>query len=66
MAQLEDLKPNTSVRGIIPDALVTVVNVQWFGCEALKLTYKNAAGKAANDLRYRDDEPRPVANTVGA
>jgi hypothetical protein len=28
------------VRGILPDAPVTVVNVQWFGSEALELTYK--------------------------
>jgi superfamily II DNA or RNA helicase len=46
------------VRGILPDALVTVVSVQWFGSEALELTYKNAAGKVANELLYRHDEPR--------
>ncbi len=28
---LEDLHPNTVVRGILPDAQVTVINVQWFG-----------------------------------
>lgn len=55
---LEDLKPNASVRGILPDCLVTVVNVQWFGSEALKLTYKDPAGKVANELLYRHDEPR--------
>lgn len=37
--KLEDLQPNASVRGILPDALVAVVNVQWFGSEALELTY---------------------------
>jgi superfamily II DNA or RNA helicase len=46
------------MRGIVPDALVTVVNVQWFGSEALELTYKTAAGKVANELLYRHDEPR--------
>lgn len=35
--RLEDLQPNAIVRGILPDALVTVVNVQWFGSEALEL-----------------------------
>ncbi len=58
MCKLEDLKPNASVRGILPDALVTVVNVQWFGSEALELTYKNSAGKVANELLYRHDESR--------
>jgi SNF2 family DNA or RNA helicase len=58
MSRLEDLQPNAAVRGILPDALVTVVSVQWFGSEALELTYKTSAGKVANELLYRHDEPR--------
>ncbi len=58
MAALEQLLPNTAIRGIIPDALVTVVSVQWFGSEAIELTYKTATGKVANELLYRHDEPR--------
>jgi len=38
MSKLEELRPNAAVRGILPDALVTVVSVQWFGSEALELT----------------------------
>ena len=56
--KLEDLQPNAAVRGILPDAQVTVVNVQWYGSEALELTYKTPAGKVANELLYRHDEPR--------
>jgi len=56
--KLEDLQPNAAVRGILPDSLVTVVSVQWFGSEALELTYKTAAGKVANELLYRHDEAR--------
>lgn len=56
--RLEDLQPNAAVRGILPDALVTVVGVQWFGSEALELTYKTPAGKVANELVYRHDQPR--------
>ncbi len=58
MMRLEDLTPNTSIRGIIPDQAVTVVNAQWFGSEALELTYKDQSGKVANELLYRYDEPR--------
>lgn len=58
MSKLEDLRPNASVRGIVPDALASVVNVKWFGSEALELTYKTADGKVANQLLYRDDESR--------
>jgi SNF2 family DNA or RNA helicase len=56
--KLEDLKSNTTVRGIVPDAAVTVVSVQWFGSEALELTYKTPTGKVANELLYRTDEAR--------
>ena len=56
--RLEDLQPNAAVRGIVPDTLVTVVSVQWFGSEALELTYKVPSGKVANELLYRHDEPR--------
>ena len=55
---LEDLRANAAVRGILADSLVTVVSVQWFGSEALELTYKTPAGKVANELLYRDDENR--------
>ena len=58
MSRLEELKPNAAVRGILPDVLATVVNVQWFGSEALELTYKSPSGKVANELLYRHDEPR--------
>jgi hypothetical protein len=58
MSTLEELLPNASVRGILPDSLITVVNVQRFGSDALELTYKSADGKVANELLYRHDEAR--------
>jgi len=56
MAVLEDLKPGGSIRGVLPNGLVTVVNVQWFGSDAIELTYKDAGGKVGNELLYRDRE----------
>ena len=44
--------------GIHPDGVVTVVSVQWFGSEALELTYKTPEGAVANELLYRHDEER--------
>ncbi len=58
MSKLEDLQPSAAVRGVLPDELVSVVSVQWFGSEAVELTYKTAAGRVANELIYRHDEPR--------
>src|SRR5947209_17365209 len=58
MAKLEELTRGAWIRGILPDALANVVDVQWFGSEALELTYKTPSGKVANELLYRHDEPR--------
>ncbi|MEP6651977.1 MAG: helicase-related protein [Myxococcales bacterium] len=58
MIKLEQLQPRAALRGVVPDALVEVVSVQWFGSEALELTYKTSAGKVANELLYRHDEHR--------
>ncbi|MSR08759.1 MAG: DUF3883 domain-containing protein [Gammaproteobacteria bacterium] len=57
MARLEDLTVGTTVRGIRPDAAVAVVSVQWFGSDALELTFKGPDGRVANQLVYRTDEP---------
>lgn len=58
MSRLEDLTPHASVRGVLPNGLVTVVSAQWHGSAALELTYKSPEGKVANELLYRHDEPR--------
>ena len=58
MIRLEDLTPNASVRGVVPDALVTVVNANWYGSAALELTYKTPEGKLGSEILYRDDEAR--------
>jgi hypothetical protein len=56
--RLEDLTSGASVRGILPDAVVSVVSVQWHGCDALTLVYRDPAGKVADEILYRHDEPR--------
>ena len=58
MIKLEDLQPNAAIRGIVPDSFVTVVSVQWYGSEALDLTYKTPVGKLASEVLYRHDEAR--------
>ena len=63
--RLEDLQTNAAVRGVLPDSLVTVVSVQWYGSEVLELTYKTSTGKVANELLYRDDEQRLEIAEVG-
>lgn len=55
--RLEDLTVGAVVRGIAPDGDVTVVAAQWFGSDAIQLTYRTTAGHVADRLVYRYDEP---------
>src|SRR6266487_826032 len=65
MARLEELTRGASLRGILPDGLVTIVAVNWYGSEAVDLTYKDASGRPGVRLRYRDDEPSLELVSVG-
>lgn len=56
--KLEDLKPNASVRGLLPNADVTVVSIEWYGSEALSLVYRTQEGKVNEVILYRHDEQR--------
>jgi superfamily II DNA or RNA helicase len=57
MARLEDLTRGAAVKGIVPEGLVTVVDVKWHGSAVVELTYKDAAGRLGSELLYRDREP---------
>ena len=65
MTRLEDLTRGASLRGILPDSMVTVVAVQWYGSDALELTYKDAGGRPGTRLLYRDDEPTLAIVSAG-
>lgn len=56
MTRLEELKRGAVVKGILPDGVVTVVDVKWIGSVAIELTYKDSQGKLGNELIYRDRE----------
>ena len=38
--KLEELQPKATVKGILPDGPVKVVNAQWYGADTLEVTYK--------------------------
>jgi SNF2 family DNA or RNA helicase len=65
VARLEDLTRGATVKGILPDGPVTVVDVKWFGSTVVELTYKDAAGRLGNELLYRDREPALEIVTAG-
>lgn len=56
MTRLEDLKRGATVKGILPDHFVTVVDVKWHGPNVVELTYKDASGRLGGELLYRDRE----------
>ena len=54
--RLEDLQPRSAIRGVHPDGPVTVVSVQWFGSEALELTYRTGRRREWLESRLRELE----------
>ena len=64
IARLEELTPGASVRGVVPDALVTVVAAQSHGA-AVTLTYRTPDGRVAERLLYRADEPHLEVAAAG-
>src|SRR5712692_5366577 len=65
MARFEDLTRGAVVKGILPDSLVTVIDVKWYGSAVVELTYKDASGRLGNELLYRDREPTLEIAAVG-
>jgi len=57
MAKLEDLKPGTEVKGIVPGQSVSIVDVRWHGSTAVELFYRRADGQPGTQLLFRNDEP---------
>lgn len=56
-AKLEELTPGARIGGVVVGGIVTVVDVQWHGSNALTLTYRDDAGRVDQRLLYRDHEP---------
>ena len=65
MAKLEHITPETAIKGILPEGLVTVINIKWIGTVAIELTYKDAEGNLGSELVYRDREPTLEIVTAG-
>ena len=42
--KLEDLKSNQSVKGLVPDAVVEVVQVDFFGADSCEVVFRKPGG----------------------
>ncbi len=65
MAQLEDLTRGTTVRGILPNHNVTVIDAKWHGSDVVELTYKDVNGQPHTEILFRDREPTLEIVTEG-
>jgi len=54
--KLEDLKPGASIEGLTPSGPAKVINIEWFGDQAVKVIFENAEGAVQDRLVYRDEE----------
>ena len=55
-ATLEDLKAGASVQGLTPSGTAKVVNIEWFGDQAVKVIFEDSNGSVQDRLIYRDEE----------
>src|SRR5262249_4327198 len=54
-----------AVQGLLPDRSVAVVHAEWHGTDALTLTYRDGAGRVAQELLGREDEFRLAVEQAG-
>lgn len=64
--RLEDLTAGTRVAGLIGDRSVDIVAAQWHGANAITVTYRRDDGTTAQQMLYRDHEPRLRLEQTGA
>ena len=65
MAQLEELTRGATVRGILPNHNVTVIDAKWHGTDVVELTYKDTNGQPHTEILFRDREPTLEVVTEG-
>ena len=65
MAKLEHITKDASVRGIIPGAAVTIVDMKWYGTDVAEVVYKGSDGSLGSQLLYRDSESTLEVVTTG-
>ncbi len=65
MAKFEELIRGATVKGILPNQNVTVIDVTWHGNDVIELTYKDGSGQPFTELLFRDREPTLEVVKVG-
>ena len=55
-ARLEDLKSGALIEGLTSSGNAKIVNVEWFGDQAVKVVYEDPNGGVQDRIIYRDEE----------
>ena len=66
MLKLEQITRGATIKGVLPDGVVTVVDVKWLGNVAVELTYKDSTGRLGSELIYREREVSLEVVTSGS
>jgi len=56
MAKLEDIKKDATVKGILTEQLVSIIETKWHGNDALEVVFRDATGKHDSQILFRDRE----------
>ncbi len=56
MGRLEELTKGARVRGVAPIGVVTVIDAEWIGSDAVNLTYEDDTGNVEREIVYRSKE----------
>ena len=65
MVRLEDLTRGTTVKGILPNHHIVIVDATQHSDDVVELVYKDASGNLGNELVLRDREPDLEIVTIG-
>ena len=65
MLKLEDIKKDAQIRGIQPEEIVRIVQVEPVGDAAITVYYKDSQGKLSEQMLFRSDESRLELATAG-
>lgn len=65
MAKLEDIKKDATVKGILTEQLVSIVETKWHGSDALEVVFRDSSGKHDSQILFRDRESTIDVITAG-
>lgn len=60
--KLEELRANQIIHGLVPNATATIINIEWYGSDALSVTYQTPQGPDQQILDRSDEARLSIAD----